>query len=386
MAVLLPEGKILELIERAYGAGCNPSEWPAFVEDVHAALPGIAFSAEFRLENTAQMTKSAAAGFADEFIQSYFAYYQFINPYIPMFQRFQIGHVERLSALLSPEQIKGHAFYHEWLKPAGNFTYAAGITLLRDERRLLRLTFDVPDRLGHLEKPVAELLAKLSPHVKRAFQLNDRLEAAEVAAEGLEGLIDRLDGAVFIVSGQGHVLAANAEAEALARRGSLLRLQRDRRLGFSQVKYDEAYRRALAAVAAPSLKGGDVIFAVGGPDFGEGSVAVLPLRARTASLAAASAGHGLAFVLIRKADAPTQSAVQLLQSLYQLTKAEAEVAGLIGSGFSPSEVAESLGLSKVTIRNQIAAIMAKMGVHRQAELVARVAALSPRLKLERVGS
>ena len=41
------------------------------------------------------------------------------------------------------------------------------------------------------------------------------------------------------------------------------------------------------------------------------------------------------------------------------------------------EAAQDLGVSHATARNQLAAGMAKLGVHRQAELVALLAALAP---------
>jgi DNA-binding CsgD family transcriptional regulator len=55
----------------------------------------------------------------------------------------------------------------------------------------------------------------------------------------------------------------------------------------------------------------------------------------------------------------------------------------IAAGVGVADAADSLGVARATVRNQLCAAMAKVGVHRQGELVAAVAALSPRLRLDR---
>jgi DNA-binding NarL/FixJ family response regulator len=71
----------------------------------------------------------------------------------------------------------------------------------------------------------------------------------------------------------------------------------------------------------------------------------------------------------------------MLKILYGLTTAEANVAVHLASGETVSDAAESLGVSRTTLRNELVAAMAKLGVHRQAEMVALVAGLTPRVDL-----
>ena len=73
------------------------------------------------------------------------------------------------------------------------------------------------------------------------------------------------------------------------------------------------------------------------------------------------------------------------EHVYRLTNAEIEVVLQIAAGVSVAEAADALGVARATARNQLAAAMAKMGVHRQGELVAVVAGLAPRLRLDRGG-
>jgi DNA-binding CsgD family transcriptional regulator len=55
---------------------------------------------------------------------------------------------------------------------------------------------------------------------------------------------------------------------------------------------------------------------------------------------------------------------------FGLSPAEKALASLLGSGSSPRQAAEKLGITYETARTQLKAIFAKTGVHRQSELVA----------------
>lgn len=84
-------------------------------------------------------------------------------------------------------------------------------------------------------------------------------------------------------------------------------------------------------------------------------------------------------VVVRQRGA-IQASKAKLRSLCRLTAAEADVADLIAAGTSVTEISENLQVSKATVHNQLAAVMTKMEVNRQAELVAAVAALTIRLR------
>jgi DNA-binding CsgD family transcriptional regulator len=62
----------------------------------------------------------------------------------------------------------------------------------------------------------------------------------------------------------------------------------------------------------------------------------------------------------------------LLASAFGLTPAEARLASIVAEGLNPERAADELRISKVTARNQLKAIFAKTGTHRQSELVGRL--------------
>jgi DNA-binding CsgD family transcriptional regulator len=73
---------------------------------------------------------------------------------------------------------------------------------------------------------------------------------------------------------------------------------------------------------------------------------------------------------------PKEPAPQaLLAQAFALTPAEARIAVIIAQGASPEHAAEVLAISRETARNQLKAVFAKTGTHRQSELVALLSRL-----------
>jgi DNA-binding CsgD family transcriptional regulator len=64
-----------------------------------------------------------------------------------------------------------------------------------------------------------------------------------------------------------------------------------------------------------------------------------------------------------------------LTRAFGLTPAEARLASIIVEGRSPEQAAEALGISPLTVRNQLKAIFGKTDTHRQSELVALLSLL-----------
>lgn len=60
----------------------------------------------------------------------------------------------------------------------------------------------------------------------------------------------------------------------------------------------------------------------------------------------------------------------LLRSAFSLSRREAELAALLTRGLDLGEAAEQLGVTRPTVRSQLAALFSKTGTRRQAELVA----------------
>jgi DNA-binding CsgD family transcriptional regulator len=366
---------MLGLVEHVYAAGCDPGLWQSFVEAVHAHVPGIAFTTH--LDMAGGHSAVYSIGFPPEYIESYVTHYHAYNPYSAMFAKLQEGRVYCSETLGTRGWIGDHIFFNEWLKPAGNFTHGASVVLARDRRRLMRVTMDLPNRQGHLEGTCVRLLERLGPHMTRAFEINERLRQAVATEAALGGTLDRIEGAALILGAQARVASLNRRAEHVARAGWLFRIDAAGRLAFQHPDTEAAFQQALA-VALGALKDG-VPFAFAAPE--NMSAVVLPLRP-AAGGAALPAALPRALLVVRRAGAQAALPGDLLKALYGLTNAEIKLVLQIAAGISVTDAADILGVARTTARNQLAAAMAKVGAHRQGELVASVAGLAPRLRLD----
>jgi DNA-binding CsgD family transcriptional regulator len=69
---------------------------------------------------------------------------------------------------------------------------------------------------------------------------------------------------------------------------------------------------------------------------------------------------------------------ELVERLFALAPAEARVAALVGSGLSPRQAAEKLGISEGTVRTTLKHVFTKVGVSRQSELAVLLTKLTLR--------
>jgi len=97
---------------------------------------------------------------------------------------------------------------------------------------------------------------------------------------------------------------------------------------------------------------------------------VLPIRAPLGPAIDQMLNRARAVVLVidSAADVPPDPA--LVRDVLGLTLGEARIASLVGSGITPQEAADKLGISKETVRTALKRVFAKVGVSRQSELAA----------------
>lgn len=83
-----------------------------------------------------------------------------------------------------------------------------------------------------------------------------------------------------------------------------------------------------------------------------------------------------ALITLADLDRPSRVKRAELVALFGLTKREADVAALVSEGCTPESVAHELAISEYTVRQHLKVVFGKIGVRRQAELVAIVARLA----------
>ncbi len=207
----------------------------------------------------------------------------------------------------------------------------------------------------------------LRPHLLRSALVSSRLqlERARAASEALS--LIGLPALVF--NERGVVLAANALIEALT---DHVRWRAHGRVAFRDPGADELFTRSIETIgidAAPSIRSLVVRDADSRPAFvGH----ILPIRRQARDLFNLSAG----VLVLTPVTLPNAPPVDLIQSLFDLSPAEARVARELATGATVDEIAGAAETSPYTVRAQVRAILQKTGLHRQVEVVALLGGLN----------
>ena len=192
-----------------------------------------------------------------------------------------------------------------------------------------------------------------------------QLERARIASETLAAL----GLPALVLNEQGKVLAANPLIEALT---GYVRWRAQDRVSLKDRAADQLLRDAIAAIDvtdAPSVRS----FPVRDADTQAMMVAhVVPIRLSARNIFVRCAA---AFVLT-PVTLPQAPPVELVQSLFDLTPAEARVARSLASGKTVEDIATDRGTSANTIRTHVRGVLEKTGCNRQVDIVALLTAIS----------
>jgi DNA-binding CsgD family transcriptional regulator len=220
---------------------------------------------------------------------------------------------------------------------------------------------------GPVEAAIIQKLDALRPHLARSALMSARLqlERARIASETLAviGL------PAMVLNAHGKVLAANPLIEALA---GYVEWRAQDHVSLKDKSADQLLRDAIATIdLAGSV--GVRSFPVRDAEAGAMMVAhVLPVRLSARDIFVRCA----AVLVLTPITLPQAAPVELVQSLFDLTPAEARVARSLASGKTVLDIATAGGTSANTIRTHVRGVLEKTGCNRQTDIVALLTAIS----------
>jgi DNA-binding CsgD family transcriptional regulator len=260
----------------------------------------------------------------------------------------------------TPEELDREPIYREVWRPHGvGWGMATAIPLPTGENA----TFILSRRAerGPFERAAADRLDELRPHLARSVLISARLqlERARAAGEALAAL----GVPALVLNETGKVLAANRQMEALT---GFVRWRAFDKISMKDKRADQLLRDAVAKI-----------------DF-ENKPDVCSFPARDAEAEATMVAHLIpirlsardifvrcfAVLVLTPMTRPQAPPVELVQSLFDLTPAEARVARSIASGSTLKAIATEGGVSPETVHTQLGRVLAKTGCKRQADVVA----------------
>ena len=261
---------------------------------------------------------------------------------------------------LTPEELDHEPIYRDVWRPRGvGWGMGTAISIPTGEKA----TFILSRRteLGPFERPSADRLDELRPHLARSVMISARLqlERARVAGEALAAI--GVPALVFNETGK--VLSANALIETMT---GYVHWGAFDRVALKDKGADQLLRDAVAHIDS---EGGSRVrsFPLRDADAEAAMVAhVIPIRLSARDIFLRCA----AVLAIMPVKAPQAPPIELVQSLFDLTPAEARVARSLASGKTVEDMASDGGVSLNTVRTHVRGVLAKTGCDRQAEVVA----------------
>jgi DNA-binding CsgD family transcriptional regulator len=270
---------------------------------------------------------------------------------------------------ITPEEHAIHPHYNEFARPWG-IPYICLATLERRDDLLIGLAVVRSERDGHIDNAQREVFASLAPHVRAAVKMQIALEGHGAAL--VRGALEMLSIPAFVCGRTGAVQALTTSAEEMLRAERGLTL-RDRRLRALRDEDDQALADAIQKAARGLIVPGSPIMStvvVHGIDAGKAPIVLDVMSLPSVALEFSSAPRVV--IVVRGSHGADARRAALLQGVYGLTSAETDVALLLARGQSTELIAQARKVAVGTVRAQIKSMLAKLGVSRQVELVARL--------------
>ncbi len=285
-----------------------------------------------------------------ETLRLYNEYYQSIDPTHRMTQEAQAGHWLDWQALFDPVATPQPEFVNDFAIPRG-VRWVAGGKVHADAGSCTVFSLQRPDDHKPFGPEAERVFTRLSSHIGRASALGAELRRAELA-QGLSiAALDALQWPVYAVDATARLVLANRLGEAQLRRRDPFVISAGR-LGCAEAGDMALLQHALHQSAARRA----AAFRIVGPQ-------------RTWSVRTVSIAHlaGISLVYAASSDEPALPAA-ILRQLLHFSKAESDIAFLLGDGQSVKQIADQRGVSMNTVRAQVKVIFQKAGVRRQSEL------------------
>jgi DNA-binding CsgD family transcriptional regulator len=223
-------------------------------------------------------------------------------------------------------------------------------------------------RKGHVEQREIALMHRLCPHFQRAYTMRKRLGLA--ASNLFENALDLLADGIALLRRDGGILYINEALRNIAANNRDFRIDRHS-IEFATPELRGRFAAALGAVARmhePNAAYLATDFAVPREGLPPYTVSVRPLLHGGGE---ASHPEAAAMLLVHDPLQQNLAAGRMLQELYGLTNAEAQLVQALGTGMTAVAYAQNRGISVTTVYTHLRRTREKTGWKSVAELTRR---------------
>jgi DNA-binding CsgD family transcriptional regulator/PAS domain-containing protein len=375
VAGFLPE----ELTDAVYRSALEPAAWHDVMELMRDSFPSVAQTFYFLHLEPRHVRPVSLAGVETRWVKTFDElYFAPDNPWIRVTRSLHrpglVRTTERLERFLKQAGVLYRSsYYNEWMRPQG-FKHNMGNTLLSENGVVANITlFRSPDMDTFNDEEVRSFEV-LSKHMTRSLQMALRLEQPEKSI-ATEAAFEALPHGVALVDARHRVLYANRVMESLLRRGEGLAVH-DGELNATHPRAQQALSHLIDSVLGNDrgMSAQSLPLSLPCRAHGHLSARVVPLgRAAGPFLPLRPA------VLLLVSECSSQHTLSCteIHHRYGCTVAEARLAQSVAEGRGLRESAKSMGITYGTARVYLKIVFQKVGVHTQAQLVAKLLADPP---------
>lgn len=368
------QAAISAVIDRFYSAALNPNLWPSAF-DSYARITGGVGAVLFSPDRPELDMAYASASLSDAVLQYGLSWHE-ICPRTRVGLNPAMG--DRLwgdEEFFSEEQVRRSQFHQEFLRNLDLGSHLSltslqiipGSTFFLASQRSLSAGPATAD-----ERRAADVL---SSHAVRALQVYRGLQRPSVSRDLMADVLAHLPSGVIVTDAHGTVVFMNRSAEAL--NGDGLRVDHGQLL--ASIPRDQAeLSHLIAAALAPGASPADIRpIGLQRPSLKKPLLLrAIPIRARSDQpLPRILLGLDLVLITISDPESAYQDNSLAALETFGLTRSEATVAAMLGTGCSPDEIAEARNVSVSTVRTHIRHIYSKLQITRQGELAKIILAL-----------
>jgi DNA-binding CsgD family transcriptional regulator/PAS domain-containing protein len=373
---MLPAG-LEGVMLRIQAAGTNPAEWPAALEELCSCLGGCAATLELIPRDPLGVPSIISYGCPPSGLQRYLSEYMLANPRVTKGRTLASGEVLCDYDCIDESGMDRNPYYADFLAESG-FRYVAATTLKQSVEEVRLIALQRTRRQGHADSQLVAAMRRIYPVAAMAQDTHMRLRALNDLGSGLADAAEWLTDGLAVMREDGAILHLNRIFANLLRQGSGIRLLKGH-LEFTRKSTQDEFARALSLALAAKMPASVFVEREGADPV------ILTIRV----LSAAGWAHGfdavpqarLIALFARDPASVVSSLSEHLIHVFGLTGSEAALAAALAAGVPIAVHATKRGISTNTVYTHLRGIKQKLGVSKQAELIHKLNAVNPHIRL-----
>jgi DNA-binding CsgD family transcriptional regulator/PAS domain-containing protein len=319
------------------------------------------------IDKTSGLKWFCSAGIPAAASKQYSDHFAAENPRIKPTLRQNAGEVIWDYKLLDEATMKRDAFYSEFL-PSMGLRYFIGAVLEQTPDRIAVVSVQRSRQKGHAERREIALMHRLCPHFQRAYSMRKLVGVNTPSL--FESALDLLADGIALLRRDGRILHVNEALRSIAATSRDFRICRDS-VEFATPELRGRFASALGAaqrVREPNAAYLATDFAVPREGLPPYTISVRPLLHGGGEPTHPEAA---AMLMVHDPLQQNRAAGGMLQELYGLTNAEAQLVQALGGGMTAVAYAQSRNISVTTVYTHLRRTREKTGWKSVAELTRR---------------